>query len=163
LDQTAKKVWQKNIFINSRQAALYCNHCKQWFKSTSGHGRPSDNEKVKRYYYYHHQDRKKSAASNCPIINLPCLELEKIIISRITHLIHTEDLFNDVVHKAEEKQISKINVISKQISAVQKKIKGLHDERKRKMKMCDSKEDFEKFVKPYLIEIDNEPEIPNFL
>ncbi|MBP7652516.1 hypothetical protein KA977_03775 [Candidatus Dependentiae bacterium] len=47
-------------------------------------------------------------------------------------------------------------------TAVQKKIKGLHDERKRKMKMCDSKEDFEKIVKPYLIEIDNEEKELNF-
>ncbi len=58
--------------------------------------------------------------------------------------------------------MSKINVISKQIFAVQKKIKNLNDERDTKMKLCNSPDDFEKFVKPYLTKLDIEEKELNF-
>ena len=138
-----------NEFINPKQAGLYCNKCKQYLKGTSGQ-KTSLNGVIKRYYYYHHSDRNKSKSEKCPIMTIPAVELEKLIINRIFHLINSEDLFNNIVKKTEENQMSKIKIISKQIFTLKQKLTKLKDERKIKMKMCQTPEDFDRYVKPYL-------------
>lgn len=128
------------VFASTR-VHLYCEHCKQNFRGTSSL------KDGKRYYYYIHEQKK---LNDCPVNNIPVQDLEQIIFNRIAKLIEKENLFENLYKQTDNKRKVLVTDLKSKKRGSGKKLNELKIQKNKKISMCESKEDFEKYLKSFI-------------